>query len=59
MNERELCEFRFRRLLHLLEEESDEITHVFQGDILTAYKAILIREQDMLSNALTIIRNIL
>ena len=59
MNEKEMCEFRLRRLLHLLEEESNEITRAFQGDLLVEYRAVLNREQDILSNALTIIRNIL
>lgn len=59
MNEKEICEFRLRRLLNLLEEDFDEITQGFQGDLLSAYRAILNKEQDILSNALTIIRNIL
>ena len=59
MNEQEICEIRLRRLLYLLEEESNEITRAFQGDLLVEYRAVLNREQDILSNALTIIRNIL
>ena len=57
MYEKEVCESQYRKLLQLLEEDSDEIAQGLQGELLDAYRAILIREKDTLSSALKSIQN--
>ena len=57
MYEKEVCVTKYRRLLQLLEEDSDEIMLGLQGELLDAYRAILIREKDTLYNALKLIQN--
>ena len=54
--EREECIARYRQLLQLLEEDGDEIESCFQGDMLDAYRAILAKEKDILSNAISSIQ---
>ena len=52
MYEKEVCVSQYRKLLQLLEEDSGEIVLGLQGELLDAYRAILTREKDVLSNAL-------
>jgi len=52
MCEVEVCAFQYRKLIQLLEEDFNDIALGLQGELLEAYRAILVLEKDALSNAL-------
>ena len=55
----EECLSQYRKLLQLLEQDSEEIALGLQGELQDAYRAILIRERDTLMSALRSIQSII
>lgn len=55
----EECLSQYRKLLQLLDQDSEEIALGLQGELLDAYRAILIRERDTLMSALRSIQSII
>lgn len=53
------CYYQYRRLLELLEKDSEEIKASLKGDAQEAYDKLLLREKDSVNNALKSIKNIL
>lgn len=52
MLQNEECVSRYRRLLNLLENDAEEIAQGLQGELLTAYRSVLEKEKDRLTDAL-------
>jgi hypothetical protein len=52
MFEAEECVYRYRKLLQLLEEDTQEISACLQGELLEEYRGLLTREKDILNDAL-------
>lgn len=52
MFEAEECVYRYRKLLQLLEEDTQEISACLQGELLEEYRELLTREKDILNDAL-------
>lgn len=52
------CAFLYRKLLQLMEEDSDSIAHALQGELLDAYRELLEKEKSILNDSLRKIQTI-
>lgn len=53
------CYYLYRRLLELLEKDSDELSTILAGDLQEEYIKILLSEKNSVTTALKSIHNIL
>lgn len=51
------CVSKYRRLLDLLEEDSEKMAQGLQGDLLGAYRSLIEHEKVLLDNAIITIKN--
>lgn len=52
MYEAQECVARYKRLLQLIDEDFDEIAQGIQGRVLKSYREILVKEKEILMEAL-------
>ena len=57
MYQTEECISGYQRLLRLLEEDSEQIANGLQGELLEAYRDVLVREKNVLTKAIQAMQN--
>lgn len=57
MFDREVCISKIQKLLYLLEEDSSEMKLGLQGEMLEAYRSIVVSEIAILEDALILLKN--
>lgn len=57
MYQAEECASRYRRLMRRMEEDHEAIAQGLKGELLEAYREVLVREKEVLTDALKDIQN--